>query len=616
MSSIPNPESRRYCALPTAITCLGTHHALLSRLGDGFRQLVPYSTALALSSCTRCRTLNEHVAEAAVMLKQQANCFTHSTIDYAATIRELVETGFLVPESELSSHFTESSTNRTSSHSSIRNIAISTCNRPESLRSLLFSLAESIHDRLDSIVLTIYDDSSEAATGHTREMIAETKQDLRCTVRYCDRFSRLRYAALISKATGVNQSVVDFALFGCQSLSMPSIGANRNAALLDLVGERFLFLDDDAIARVFTGPGHSSGVTLRSDRYPVRTAIHSDVDSAESASESHAGNILALHEPYLGHSLQELVFAGVSEFSTPLCSPTLWQSAFDGAGRVSSTQMGFVGDSGNSSPHWILSVEEPERSSIIDSVSLYRIARTSRFVTRLAPNMTITDNPFCMTTALGLDNTDELPPFFPTGRNSDGIFGVMLRLTDSDRCLGHLPFGILHRNPDHRPFSHDAVWQDAARLRISEVIIMLLRRFSTSVGCSCQKPNYASLAQYLIEISRLSDGDMENQLRQNALAAYQKRLHLLESLLSRYHAEPSLWAADVQKSITRILRAACDRRCGLPQDVPGRNSSDILRGTRDLLLGYGLLLQSWPTLRKVAREIHEEESVTIASWGN
>ena len=76
-----------------------------------------------------------------------------------------------------------------------------------------------------------------------------------------------------------------------------------------------------------------------------------------------------------------------------------------------------------------------------------------------------------MTTFLGIDNRHLLPPFFPVQRNSDGIFGHMLRKCVDGSHVAFLPWILLHAPEPPRSFTPDDLWTDARTVRMADIVI-------------------------------------------------------------------------------------------------------------------------------------------------
>jgi hypothetical protein len=592
-------DSIRYCALPTSIVPLGADRAVLCRLGDHHRMVVSCTTAKILHSCQELRTLEQHANKARKRALPNSGSAEKSSIDFHKEISNLIANGFIVQESSLPF----AAPPDRSCEEGIRDVAIVTNNRPQKLREAMTSIIDNTRERSEPVTVTVYDDSP-AADGYNEvvDMLRALKNRLQYSIRYSDRNNRLRYASLLSKESGVDKKILDFALNG-PNWGVLTTGANRNSALLDLAGCQFVLCDDDIRARIVRSSSMCSGVTLSSRMHPVTTVVHDDFNTALSAAVFHDADVLAIHQKYLGKQIHKCILPLSDHLVHSDCAPEFWQSVLDGNGRISATQMGIIGNSGQSSPSWVLSVTGSERKAMVLDEQAYRLARQSKYVTRIADVFTISSSSFCMAYALGLNNQDSLPPFFPIGRNSDGVFGVALRVNDPHRFIGHLPFGVVHENPDNTPYSSDAIWHDSTRVRISDIAMTILRQ-PRSVGiCENTAPNYVSLGERFIDIAQLDDDDLAESLNRTALDMFSQRMARYEWLLNKFRHEPALWAEDIEKAQEHILCAASDRYSGLPCDLGTDDPRNCIQRAREVFTAYGSLLQAWPTLRSTAQAL-------------
>ena len=69
-----------------------------------------------------------------------------------------------------------------------------------------------------------------------------------------------------------------------------------------------------------------------------------------------------------------------------------------------------------------------------------------------------------MTMHAGLANEHHLAPFFPAGRNTDGLFSILLRRLYPDSTTVWHPAGYLHNHPEKRFFDETALTDFAPRL--------------------------------------------------------------------------------------------------------------------------------------------------------
>jgi len=84
------------------------------------------------------------------------------------------------------------------------------------------------------------------------------------------------------------------------------------------------------------------------------------------------------------------------------------------------------------------------RDLLMDSPEAYARARFSRHFIRAARAWSVSGGEMLVAPQIALDNRLLIPPFLPSGRNCEGILAMVLRRTQPDAFIGHLPFAIVH----------------------------------------------------------------------------------------------------------------------------------------------------------------------------
>jgi hypothetical protein len=600
-------KSNRYCILPAKIKRLDENRAALHCLTDDRQLIVPLIVAQVFRLCTKSLTLEELTAETARKLTLHKDSPQQATPDCRGAIDALVAAGFIVKESDLP--ISGSPTEHRSRQ--LFDVAIVTRDRTSSLDEAITGIECDARSFDRNITISVYDDSRDARSCETTLNLLKMHRSRDVVnFRYSSRPMRKDYAAALSRVSGVESAIVDFALNGYEC-GTPTTGSARNSALLDLIDKPFLFLDDDIRLPVITSRVPVGEVRLTSKRSPVKTTFHSDLITAIKSVQSTETSVLDAHEKYLGKSIQDLALLPVGKDLVLDCKPELWFATLSGTGKISATQMGIAGHSGLSSPTWILTSLGENRRSIIDIDEAYRLARNGRYVSRIAPGLTISDSRHCMTYALGLDNLEYLPPFLPVGRNSDGVFGALLRIGNSSRHIGHLPCGVIHYR-ECPPFADDEIWRDASRIRISDLLLLILddlvlRRPGIGV------PYTAELSQLLLYISALKDREMMDILKNLTRKRLERRLLDYDRVLERYHHWPRHWAEDLYRARVHLADVVRSRRIEVPCDLSYTKDANSAASVRHVLKCCGGLLLHWSALRESARVLKRDcQGIEIA----
>ncbi len=279
-----------------------------------------------------------------------------------------------------------------------------------------------------------------------------------------------RFAAQLTRY-GASPSVVEFALFGdfpgaaCLVRGVSTCGANRNALLPDAAGRLTLMADDDTLFSIGRAPGLKPGTAFRSIHDPAEYWHFPDSSTAHNQAAEEETDHLALHELLLGRNLRQCfpeTVLGQSPTEANCAQAKFLKHLQSGEGRVVVTYAGVSGDSGFAAPTRALLMTGTSRDRLWNSENYYRDACRSRSLCRVVPQLTVTDNVWGTSTAMGLDARAMLPPFLPLFRNQDAVFGLSILLTNGKSYFGHLPWAVRHEPGERRAYSDDAMWWEGA----------------------------------------------------------------------------------------------------------------------------------------------------------
>jgi hypothetical protein len=437
------------------------------------------------------------------------------------------------------------------------------------------------HDRSPDFVVS-NDSPSPEASDRTKAALRKLANRFNAPVRYAGREQKSRFADALATESGVLREVVGFALFGDERCPL-STGANRNSLLLDAAGALMLAVDDDTLCQIAAARDHESARTFFPGYDPTAFWFFPDRAQATQSLSFVDADILSCHEELLGR-------------------------AVDGtSGHVVMTLNGLAGDSGMASPRYYLSLTGASRDRLVASEQAYRSALESREVLRTVQQPTITAGPFCMTTFLGLDNRDLLPPFFPVQRNSDGIFGLTLRKCVDASHVAFLPWILLHAPEPPRVFAPDEMWADAAAVRMADIVIASILDHQNLTGDAAVATRLADLGDHLRWLGSLDYPDFETRVRTQQQFRNFAFLTALHGQLHTYRASPTYWADDVRRMIDLISRASSAEDHLIPRDLrQGRDAGAARLLSQDLVAKYGELLLAWPVMVAAAKRLRDK----------
>jgi hypothetical protein len=396
---------------------------------------------------------------------------------------------------------------------------------------------------------------------------------------------------LLTKSGELPPETVEFGVLGPPECPLHT-GANRNTILLTTAGEMALCVDDDTVGRPSVAPGATGTAAVRfAGGDPSSFWFFPDRSTALAAGRAIDLDILGSHEALLGRRYAERPPGGGR--GVPAVGT--------GNGRILITVNGSAGDSGMDSGRNLAMHPDPgTRERLLASREAYESALTSREMIRqsLAPTVTPI-RPF-MSMAMGMDNRELTPPFFPACRNSDGIFGALTARVWPDACLGHLPWTVIHDPPGSRL----NVSGISATLRVCDWVLAWASTGTFHNGGGAAAERMGSLGRHLIEAGSLPPADFREQTRALLLRMASRRAARAESLIHERRGEPAFWVEDLRREVEAVREAMVEPDGVAPVDLPVEwNGDQRIEATRSLIRRYGELLSWWPAIIERAKDL-------------
>ncbi|MGH9161831.1 MAG: hypothetical protein ACRD2X_17840, partial [Vicinamibacteraceae bacterium] len=240
------PSHGNYRAVNIQRFPVGDGLELAVREQDHVAVVVRPEIAAALQSCQSFAPLERHAAAFQRLFRGSAL----EAIDPTGFCRELCRAGLLEPEAA----FVERCRLDTAPRSAATNGAICTfgwitCERPDALHRSVTSYVENARARNRAVEVVVVDGSlNRWACLRNQELLRGVARTVGTDIRYVGATERAAYNAALAARGDIPGELLDFALgdpqgYGC------AIGANRNALLLDTLGDLVLSADDDTLCR-------------------------------------------------------------------------------------------------------------------------------------------------------------------------------------------------------------------------------------------------------------------------------------------------------------------------------------------------------------------------------
>ncbi len=550
-----------------------------------------------LAQCTHFAPVKEHAAAAARSTGLPAD-------GVAQRLYDMVDRGLLVSQHEVLSQARAAAEADRTSTPRLDRVAVITSDRPASLGACLRSYRQRYGGELE---LVVFDDSTDAAVCAENRRVAETAGG---RILYAGENEKRQFVTELSARAGVERDVVGAALTDFDGCSF-HCGANRNAVLLDAAGGAVLMIDDDTTARAAKTIGAEGTLSLSSRYDPWSLHFFTDVGKALTAANWENEDLLAWHSRFLGRSPALCAFDRAAGTETlPLDADRgavdlneadggLIAAFSRGRGRVVATSAGVAGDSGMGLPLYFLTLQGAARERLLEN---YEVYRATRAVHRAAPGPTVSNSDLFMGAHVGFDVRDTIPPFPPVLRNSDGVFGALLRTCMPESYLAFLPWLVEHAPPETRPADFEQVLRSIGRIRANDVIRDVAHGYEPAPGVTESAVRLAALGQYLIGLAAMKYGDFDAFVRYQIVAQVGRRIEGLTRAVDRYGGQPEGWAKDCVDVATEGLRGLTEDEIAVA-DTLGETAMDRTRYFQRLVGRFGRIIEAWPALLKAATDM-------------
>jgi hypothetical protein len=542
-----------------------------------------------LPYCNSFQTIEDHAVTCARSLgmDQQQIDFIYDSLS------NMAEAGLLIPLS--SARDLSQNLALENEPQKITTVGFVTHNRSESLQRGITSYIEATKRHGRECDFAVVDGSSSPAT---RELLRGLALQHQVSLSYSGVDEKIAFATRLVNEFKIPQAVIDFALLGPEGFSV-NTGANRNSLLLQTAGELFFSADDDTTSELYEAPRRADGLTFFSEE-PVEGWFFADREKAVQSARVVDEEILSLHEQWLGKELVRV--ASIVDDDTidyESLTTKYFQDLASGTGKIVATLPGIIGDSGIESPRWFL-LSGDTRERLCDTDEKYQIAFSSREMLRAVQRISVGRVPSFMTTAMGLDNRDLLPPFFPVLRNQSSVFGITLVKAFDNAYFCHLPWALLHDPAEARQYT-----TAAAQCSMSDILRYCIKTFETSFGFTPAAEQLRRMGTHLMNFGAMPQDDFEEFIRIQFWDQASGIISRAEELLQQYEYAPDFWTNDLESYARNLRDALPAKESIVPVDL--KDTSDApLKLSQKLVYQFGELLHWWPDIVKATKQLRRD----------
>ena len=478
----------------------------------------------------------------------------------------------------------------------ISTIGVTTADRPDPLARCLFSLARQTAMRNTRTRILVVDSSIDANNeSRGRHAASSIQEATGQAILFIGRKEKLALRKALR--TLCKDSLLEFAF-------RPGASGNRNIVLLLSTGENVLLVDDDIVCDVWTLPSLRQVMTLSGHVERRSIAFYKRRPDVCSSLVRADVDLLSAHDAVLGHSLKSLASKRGFVIDRRYACGRVRQAAEGTQPAVlRMTLTGIAGDAGVNYPDRMLFSGGSWKTVLAANRRTFRTAFNFREVCKLGNRYIVMHEIACMAACLGLSNRSMLPPFIPTGRNEDGLFGATLSAIDRAFLSSHVPFAVIHAS-NRPPRYSGARFPSACETRSADLLISLIASWTSHVSGTRCRPRLNWLGQRLRDLGALRNADFINLTSLATLKTREKELALIDSRLASRGDFPDYWLRDLRTYGSMLARNVYKRSFLVPLEFrKGRNVRAAYDDLQQFVRSAGELYTEWPALWSNARKV-------------
>src|SRR3954453_15132420 len=381
----------------------------------------------------------------------------------------------------------------TGSTPAITAIGVTTADRPQLLDRCLLSLARQVSARGTSVRLIVVDASRSArneAMGRSAASVVTRATGQAIT--FFGRRERIAFRRALR--TLCAEPILEFAFRPCAS-------GNRNIILLLTSGENVLLVDDDMVCDTWRPRPLRRAIALGGHIEQRNIAFYERRQDVCESLVPATVDLLKDHESVIGHTIRSLARSTLLTVDRRRACVHLREAARGvRRARVRMTFSGLAGDAGVSYPDRFLFSTGKWKAVLASSRPTFDTAFKFREVCKVADRYVVMHEVSCMSGCMGLANTSMAPPFLPTGRNEDGLFGATLSVIDRQTVSCHVPYAVIHASNRSPRYSTDG-FPSTSETRLADLLISLIK--SPSIRANETQRRLTRLGVWLQDLATL-----------------------------------------------------------------------------------------------------------------
>ncbi len=551
-----------------------------------------------LEHCTEFRTLDDHFDNLAKIFPDIKN----NPNEIKQILQETQQAGLMVQHDNAIKTLSNCSTN-TAHQQTAPMVFIPTCDRPEQLQQLLLSMHENCDlNHIDKCIV-IDDSRTEHNRTNNQQLVERINNNHSFNIKYLGASKQASFIQLLTEKLPSYKDEINFLIGTNENQTDITPGRSRNIGLLLSVGKNSITLDDDIICKLIPAPIANSGVEISTE--PREAEFYSSKEDWPTQGSLKNADPLLLHAKHLGMPLsmvlQKLMDNGDNKVQIESTDAIAQLTA---ESKVLITACGSIGDPGTASGIWMFYTQEASRKRFYESEKKYHNAKTIKNNWLGRSKYHLTNPSEFMSQMTGLCNSSLLPPYFPSLRNEDYLFGNMTKHIHPDSMIMDYPWAILHRPNNINTWGTEP-HKFGLHSGFLSLISDLLNESQDYLRSNNATTRLHALAYRLLDQADTSPHKLYALLIKHIITMRTKNLSHLTQILNDSPNAPDYWKNDIQRGID-VYQASLTTEINLKISDINATNDELLNHMTNSWKQFGNALLAWPKIRTAAAAIVEQ----------
>ncbi|MGB8715867.1 MAG: hypothetical protein WCD66_05835 [Rhodanobacteraceae bacterium] len=587
-----DPAAPMYASVEGVAVPLSDEEVVFQTRGQDEAQVLTTQVLMSMDHCRPFRSMDEHVAE---VIRKVPGLGNHDRVRQG--LEMLARTGLMISDAD----FLEDARGHALTPAPLAGLCIRACDRPDSVRRLLNSLAENEQRHAAGHRVILLDDSrDDGAARQNAELLREFEAQTGCGTVYVGRREQEQVKKQLLKALPEHGQAIDSLLD--RPASGFGGGRNWNMALLLTAGRRMFLLDEDFALPLKMHPDVQAGMSLDPNSR-AGAWFHDNQADALDAGQRVDGEPFQMHLQYAGQALGHAASSGdwaVDREDLRGLTMADLRGLHDGY-RVLTTFNGTRGSTGMASAQALFLLDPDSRARLCASRDAYLRNLEGDNLWHGGDRARAASQGFM--TPFAVDNSVLLPCTRVAGRNEDALFNTLARFCHPHTQAMFLPYSIGHVQEPGRARGKARIGQKAWQVNVNSFAYETLLNHTDRCISDDPAQRMRFAADVFDDIASASEHGRIVHLREYLNYARGDMIAKLQQELVSATDAPVFWQADVRALIEANAKAMADNSAPRLSDWPEHvDAHGCAEGLQQSMAEIALGLRAWPAMWQWAEQ--------------